>query len=471
MAFLPPDPLSSSSISELGDQLRRGAASCESITAAYLRRIDLLDARLGSFTYIANDQALTAARAVDRLLATGIDLGPLMGMPVAVKDLFTVSGMPTKAGSDLPISDLVQPEGSFVTALKRAGCVILGKTRMSEFALGGINFKHRVPWNPWDATTQRTPGGSSSGSAVAMAGGLCAFAVGSDTGGSVRLPAALCGVFGYKSTAGLWPVDGVFPLAPTLDSIGTFSATARDAAIVASTLTGRPAPVAASLSGMRLGRPLTLFFDDLAPEVDACVRQALSELERAGVEIVPIDVPEASEIDTAFSRLVPAELLAHLGRERFVSGKDVVDPVVWQRVSHAFDLSATDYNLLVERHRALCEIAEERMRGLDGWVTPTTNMLAMPLGDYATVDAAAAWNALSSRNSRAANLFGQCAISLPIQTEPAALPVGLQIVCEARHDSKLLSIALAIEDVVGRPPSPDLSGFVDSGAASGSSVA
>jgi aspartyl-tRNA(Asn)/glutamyl-tRNA(Gln) amidotransferase subunit A len=190
--------------------------------------------------------------------------------------------MPATAGSQLDIADLVPAEGPFVQALKRAGCVILGKTRTTEFALGGINLKHRIAWNPWDATMHRTPGGSSSGSAVATAAGLCVFAIGSDTGGSVRIPAALCGVVGYKATAGLWPIEGVFPLSHTLDSIGIFTATVHDAAVAFGALTGQSIPERSALDGLRLGKPLNHFFDDLAPEVDGCMAHALAHLAGCG---------------------------------------------------------------------------------------------------------------------------------------------------------------------------------------------
>jgi aspartyl-tRNA(Asn)/glutamyl-tRNA(Gln) amidotransferase subunit A len=175
---------------------------------------------------------------------------------------------------------------------------------------------------------------------------------------------------------------------------------------------------------------------------------------------VPIEVPEAHEIDEVFAHVVPAELLAYLGRERVIAGQDVVDPVVWGRVSQAMEFDAIDYIRLVQRQRALCAIANKRMRRLDGWITPTVNRVALPLADYRTVGAAAAWNALTSRNSRPANLFGQCAISIPIQREPAALPVGLQIVCNGGEDHKLLSIALAIEEILGPSPRGDVAAFI-----------
>src|SRR5262249_37326030 len=156
------------------------------------------------------------ARGVDRLLASGTDLGPLMGVPVTVKDLFTVEGMGRpKLGSALDVDDLVEPEGAFIRRLKRAGCIILGTTRMTEFAFGLVNLPEPPPWNPCDLQVHRMPGGSSSGAAAALAAGMCALSVGSDTGGSVRHPAAMCGLVGLKTTVGMWPTDGVFPMSTT----------------------------------------------------------------------------------------------------------------------------------------------------------------------------------------------------------------------------------------------------------------
>src|SRR6185437_6623249 len=183
MKNLPADPLDAITLEEFGRRLRSGRMTCESATRAYVERIGLL--------------------------ASGTDLGPLMGVPVAIKDLFTVDGMPRpRCGSDVDISDLVPPEGEFVRRLKRAGCVILGKTRMTEFAFGLVNVAHPTPWNPVDSQVHRMPGGSSGGSAAALAAGMCAFSIGSDTGGSVRHPAAMCALFGYKATSGMWPTDG-----------------------------------------------------------------------------------------------------------------------------------------------------------------------------------------------------------------------------------------------------------------------
>ena len=182
-------PGAAQDLPQISRDLRSGALTSQALVEAALSRLATLEPRMQAFSYLDGDRALRHAKAIDQLRAAGIDLGPLMGLPVAVKDLLTINGMPTHAGSRVDIQDLVPAQGSFVAALNRAGCVVLGKTRTSEFAMGGYNPSHPLPWNPCDAHTQRMTGGSSHGSAVAMAAGVAAFTVGSDTGGSVRWPA------------------------------------------------------------------------------------------------------------------------------------------------------------------------------------------------------------------------------------------------------------------------------------------
>ena len=459
MSALPADPLDGITLAEFGRRLRGGSITSERATRNYLERIALLDPKIGAFVHIAGERALEQAIALDRLLASGTDLGPLMGVPIAVKDLITVDGMPRpRCGSEVDISDLVEPEGEFARRLKRAGCVILGKTRMTEFAFGLVNVNHRTPWNPVDAKVHRMPGGSSSGSAAALAAGMCAFSIGSDTGGSVRHPAAMCALFGHKTTYGLWPTDGVFPLSTTLDSIGPFTRCAADAALVYGVLSARPLPRRVGLAGLRLGRPDRHYFEELAPDVAKATDQALRRLADAGVQIVPIDVPEAAEIDTVFGPILSAELLGLLGRERFVGAKDILDPIVWDRASPLLDYRATDYVRARRRHEELCRIALEKMRGLDGWVTATTPDAPVPLEEHRTPQKAAAWIRRGTRNTRPGNLFGQCAVSLPIPG--ADLPVGLQIVCAPGEDDRLLSISQAVEERLGVPARADMSPFL-----------
>ena len=214
-------------LSDYGTALRRGAFTAETAVRAFLDRIAAENDVLDAFTFVDADGAIAAARAVDLHLKARTDLGPLMGVPVALKDLYAATGLPMTAGSRVDISDRTPREGPIVEALKRGGAIVLGKTRTTEFAFGTYNPTHPTPRNPCDRATHRMPGGSSSGSAVAQAAGLCAVAFGTDTGGSVRQPAALCGVAGFKATAGRLPMEGVFPLSPTFDSPGWFAQSGR----------------------------------------------------------------------------------------------------------------------------------------------------------------------------------------------------------------------------------------------------
>lgn len=450
-------PTAFEGLDALGRSLRTGGSTAEEITTAYLKRIETLDSYLGAFTHVAAASALATAQAIDLMLANGMDLGPLMGVPIAVKDLYSVSSMPTTAGSDVDVRDLVRPEGPFIGRLRRAGCVILGKTKTTEFAAGTINLIHKPPRNPWSVEAPLMPGGSSSGSAVAMAADLCALSLGSDTGGSVRQPAALCGTFGYKCTSGMWPVDGVFPLSTTLDSLGLFARSARDVAIAYSVLQGTPAPSPAALRGLRVGKPRQRFFEDLQPEVEAVTNEALEALQRAGVEIVPFDLPEVSASDETFARLVPTELAAFLGAERIRTSAERIDPVVRSRLESAGSLSAVEYIQLLERHRASVRSAAGRLMELDAWVAPTCPLLPVAVGDCNTVETAVAWNKRSLRNTQPVNYLGQCAVSVPLGLGPSRLPVALQITCAPNEDRRLLSIAMAIENILGMGPRPNLS--------------
>ncbi|MBA3589511.1 amidase [Methylibium sp.] len=440
----------------LGRALRERRVSAVEVVRDCLARIAALEPRLQAFMHLDAERAMAHARAIDLLRASGVDLGPLMGVPVAVKDLYTVDGMPTTAGSRIDIQDLVPPQGSFVRALLRAGCVLLGKTRTTEFALGGFNFDQPPPWNPCDLQQPRMTGGSSHGSAVAMAAGLAGFTVGGDTGGSVRWPAALCGVVGYKASSTHWGGDGVFPLSPELDSVGFFTRSVHDAALVDAALADRPLRQPPAIDALTLAVPAQHFMENLDGPVAQCFDAALERLRRAGARIVDIEVPEASEIDEVFRSLVPADLLAFLGRARMEAQLDRLDPVAAERLQVAFGVRADDYVKMLARRRALERIVTERSRGIDAWVTPTVPMLPHPTANYPTVADVAAWNRLATQNTRPGNLFGQCGISLPIHHLGSALPVGLQLCASAGQDEALLDLARTVENVLGCPDPPVL---------------
>lgn len=456
MSSQTPNPFAALDLASFARMLRDGTIGAEAVTRACLSRIAAFDSRIGSFTHVAADSAIATARGVDAMLRAGVDLGPLMGMPTALKDLFFVDGMPTRAGSRVDIADLVGPEGSLIRKLKRQGAIILGKLKQSEFALA-TTISHDTPWNPWDLEIKRQAGTSSGGSAVAMACGFVAFTIGTDAGGSVRQPAALNGVVGYKSTVGYLPTDGALELTSTFDSVGTFHASAADAAYVLAGLRDEAPIMKRPARGLRLGLDRRLALADCAPEVAARTEVALAALSRGGVELVAIDMPGAAEVSLMAGKLVPAEMVAYFGRERLLANRERIDPVAWERLEPGLALPAHEYIALLRLHRRLVGQGLAAMEGLDGWVMPTVSDLPLPVRDFATVERARHWNARINGCARLVNYLGQCAVSLPLSPPRAGdLPVGLQLVCAPGADRQLLAIAMGVEDVLGRAPPPPL---------------
>ena len=459
---LPPDPLHGLGLGAIAATLRRGELTSECLLEAYLARIDVLEPILNCFECIDVVRARTHARAIDQLLQAGIDLGPLMGVPIAVKGMFAIDGLEASAGSKLPIADLIGAEGSFIRNLKRIGCVIIGTTKMAELALGGrtgINPLQGTPRNPWDQKDYRVPGASSSGSAVAVSAGLCALAIASDTGGSARLPAALCGIFGVKTTAGLWPTDGMFPSVPPLDTIGLMTTSAADAAWAFSAISKTEVPKARMLRGLRLGRPRPVFFDNLDPAINRCVETALGRLTELGASVVDVDVPEVAGIGNKFAPLLQAYIIASLGRERFVRNRELIGSWTWDRIAPALDMRADHCLSLLQDLKKLAHTIQMRLAHYDAWITPTAGFLAPTVENGKRLDEGQSFGpgtGPSTQRRLAVNLSGLCAASIPIHHLGASLPVGLQVICPPHQEEKLFSIALAIEMAVGRPQGPNL---------------
>jgi aspartyl-tRNA(Asn)/glutamyl-tRNA(Gln) amidotransferase subunit A len=446
-----PLPPAAAGLEALARDFREGRSTAAQLARRALDRIAALEPRLNAFLHLDAARALAHAQALDRLRAAGIDLGPLMGVPVVVKDHFSVKGMPTAAGTRLDIQDLVAPQGPFVESLLSGGCVLLGKTRATEFALGGFNLTSPPPWNPCDAGQPRMTGGSSHGSAVAMAAGLVGFAAGSDTGGSVRWPAALCGVVGYKASASHWSCEGVFPLAAELDSLGIFTHSARDAWWVEAALARRAPAALPPPDTVTVALPRAHFLEQLDDAVGATFELAVRKLVDAGFRVREIELPEAREIDEVFKSLVPAELLAFLGRARLEGQLHRLDPVAADRLQAAFSLPADDYVRLRRRRLEIQRSVKRRLQGFDAWLSPTVPVLPAPTSAFTSVAEVAAWNALCTRNTRPGNLFGHCGISLPVQHLSASLPVGLQLCANGGEDASLLALACTVEQVLGRP--------------------
>jgi aspartyl-tRNA(Asn)/glutamyl-tRNA(Gln) amidotransferase subunit A len=294
-------------------------------------------------------------------------------------------------------------------------------------------------------------GGSSHGSAAALAAGLCAFSIGSDTGGSVRLPAALCGVFGFKSTVGAWSTEGVFALSPMLDSVGVFTRSAADAALVFSALGDQPPEDVPPPGALRLGKPKSYFFDELDEPVNRAVDAALEKLKYAGVEIVDVDIPDVEVTMPMFAKLLFAEFVAVFGKDRLQAGQSSIDPVPWARIQACFDIEAKALATAQRAHYSAVAAAMETMDGVDALLYPTTPFVACPVTEVQTLEASLAWNLRSGRLTRPGNFFGQCGTSIPVQA-PGDLPVGLQVISKPNADASLLAISRTVEPIVRSRP-------------------
>ena len=438
------------SLAEYGDGLRRGTLGATATVERLLAVIEKENRTLDAFTYVDADRALATAAAIDALVAAGTDLGPLMGVPIAIKDLYAVDGMPLTAGSRVDVRDRTPAQGSIVRALARGGAIVIGKTRTTEFAFGTFNPSHPTPRNPADRAVHRMPGGSSSGSAVAEAAGLCAIAFGSDTGGSVRQPAALCGVAGFKPTAGRLPLDGIFPLSPTFDSPGWFAHRVADLALVWQALSNEAQARARPLDTLVLGKPDAHFFDDLDADVARAVNAAETALRKAGARIVPVTLPPLTDLDAAFGAYLAAELVAHLGAERVRANLDRMDPVAASRITPGLALEAHAFLTLSRRFKEVAQRAQSAIADVDALLTPTCPRIAPPVDTMLAPDKAAAWSRDALRFTRPGNLFGFCGVSLPIGHLAGTLPVGLQLMGRSGQDAELLAIAAAVEAIVGR---------------------
>jgi len=459
MSQLEPDHYADG-LTGFGQRLRNGEVSIEATIEASLARIEKLNPALEAFECIDNQRAIQTAKALDVLLTNGTDLGPLMGVTVAVKDIIAVDGMPTTHGSNYQPDHLQFAEGSLVKSLRSAGCIIIGKTKTVEFALGptGINSSRGTPWNPWDAEQHRIPGGSSSGSAVAVASGMCGFALGSDTGGSIRIPACYNGIFGLKTTLGQWPTDGVFPLSATFDSIGPLCRSAKDAQLIQQVVTGESIAPETTLNGLRFGIPQQVFLDDLDAEVKTAFDTAVNKLQSAGVQFVEVDFPESAEREVLMPAIMGAEIIDALGAEGFKKALPGMDPVTGARAAQGLDVKGHDYVAAKKRLQQLEQLAADKCTGTDAWISPTCLMLPPTLHEVEQSKSVEKRALLSSRNTQPANLFRLCASSLPLPVD--GLPVGLQLMMSGGDDSRLLSTSIALETLLGIPAAPVLQGFI-----------
>jgi aspartyl-tRNA(Asn)/glutamyl-tRNA(Gln) amidotransferase subunit A len=395
-------------------------------------------------------QAAAAADAADARARDGISLGPLDGMVVSIKDLFDVAGEVTRAGSKL-LAEEGKPataDAPVVGRLRRAGAVIVAKTNMTEFAFSGIgaNPHYGTPGNPADR--KRAPGGSSSGGAVAAADGMCEVTIGSDTGGSTRVPASLCGITGFKPSRQRIPTEGAFPLSYTLDSIGPMAKTVAPCAHADAVMANEdPRPFdAAPLAGLRVGVPQGAPLENLDATVGKRFPEALDRLEKAGMRLSAEKfMPLFDRMDTVNAKggIAPAEAFA-VHRDRLGRRGDAVDPNVRVRIERAAKISAADYVDMLHDRAALIREMDARLAEFDVLAMPTTPVVSPLLADVEKQEEFFRWNGRVLRNTSVWNFFDACAITLPLPRE-GGLPTGLMLVARNGRDRRLLSIAAGVE--------------------------
>lgn len=385
--------------------------------------------------------------------APGLAALPLGGLPVSTKDLFDLTGQPTPAGSAvLQGARPAARDAGAVARLRHAGGLVLGRTNMTEFAFSGVgvNPHHGTPANPADAQVPRIPGGSSSGAAVSVATGAAFIGLGSDTGGSIRIPAALCGLVGFKNTARLTPLDGALPLSTTLDTACALTRSVRDAILAHEILSGHPvARGGAPLAALRLAVPGTLMLDGLDAGVTRAFERTLARLRAAGAQIEEIALPDIGELAAinATGGFSAAESYAwHRGL--LATHGDGYDPRVRGRIERGAAMKAWEYIELAAARRAWIGRMEAAMAGFDALLSPTVPIVAPPIAEVAPGaardDAFFRVNGLLLRNTSVVNMLDGCAISIPCH-EPDELPAGLMIWDRALRDDNVLHIARQVE--------------------------
>jgi len=451
------------SVSELSDQIHAGALSPIDLMEHLLARVDSLNGKLNAFRPLDPDRSLAAARAAEIALQAGQDWGPLHGIPFAVKDIIDIKGLPTTAGARSLGNAIAESDATVVLKLRRAGMVILGKTQTVKFAMGapGINRDHGTPHNPW-AEDHHVPGGSSSGSAVAVAAGLVPAALGTDTGGSVRIPAALCGTVGLKTTVGQVSRAGVFPISSTLDSVGPLTRSVEDAALLYQAMNGpdvrdpstRDADdhdvlfrLRNGVRGMRIAIAEGALWDDVDPQVASAVRAAGDVFAGLGAHVEFLELTEAKDVLAANPRLLISSVEGFLAHETLLGPEyDDYDDTLRFRLAEGANAPAAAYL----RARSACESlsarALETLADVDAFLAPTTANPALPVAEVdASSESYQYWNGAYSRNTLVGNLLGLCAVTVPCGFNERGLPIGLMVHAKPHCEAVALRVAYAYE--------------------------
>jgi len=441
-------------LAALADDLETGRTNARKLVDECLDRIaDKSGEGSRAFIHVDIEAAIEAAKAMDRLREVKAAPSRFAGIPVSIKDLFDIKGQVTRAGSRaLEDSKPAEADAPVVTRLRRAGFIVIGRTNMTEFAYSGIgiNPHYGTPRSVWRRSVGHVPGGSSSGAAVSIADGMAHGALGTDTGGSCRIPAAYNGIVGFKPTQRRAPREGGVPLSFTLDSFGPLARTVGCCAVLDAVLADEPVqPLQPRpIKGMRLAVPTTVALDELDDEVARTFERALETLSRHGALIERIAVPEFLDVGVmnANGGFAAAESYAW-HRYLIASHGDVYDPRVSMRILRGEAISAADYIDLLEARKSLIARATVRLAPYDAVVMPTTANTPPRIADLADDKAFAKANLLSLRNCTLINMIDGCAISLPCHRE-GEIPIGLMLAASGESDRRIFELAAAMEAVI-----------------------
>lgn len=442
----------SRTIAELARALRAGEVTSESVTAACLERIAARNREINAFISVLGESALAGARQADQELSEGRDRGPLHGVPVSLKDLIDVEGLPTTAGSRVREGHVARRDAPIVAALRGAGAVLVGKTNLHEFAFGTTNEDSafgpaRHPLDP-----NRSPGGSSGGSAASVLDGMACASIGTDTGGSVRIPSAVCGLVGLKPSLGEISVDGVVPLSTTLDHVGPLCRSVEDAALVYHALAGSPSalPRAREPRGLRIGVLRGYFTALQDPQIAALFERACERLASAGVRIETVDVPHAGDITPIYLHIVLAEAAAYHAKTLDGRAEDYT-PNVRIRLEMGRYVLAEDYVRALRGRDVLIREVDAALAVCDALLLPTLGIAATKLGAD-TVRIGTAEEPIRNVMLRLTQLFnitGHPAITIPCGKTIEGFPAGAQLVGTRNRTTALLDVAAALEPYLG----------------------
>jgi aspartyl-tRNA(Asn)/glutamyl-tRNA(Gln) amidotransferase subunit A len=403
-----------------------------------------------AFIKVHADAARAMADAMDMLRRAGRAPSRYAGIPIGLKDLFDIAGEPTPAGSRaLANAPPAVGNAPVVQRMLAAGFVSVGRTNMTEFAFSGlgINPHYGTPRSPWDRATGRIPGGSSSGTAVAVADGMVAAGLGTDTGGSCRIPAAFCGIVGYKPTARRVPIDGVLPLAPSLDSVGPLAPSVACCAVIDAILAGEPPtpPAPIALGGLQFAVPENFALDGMDAPVGAAFDRALNTLSTLGATITGVRFPSFAGISAINAKGGFAASEAFAWHRALLAEKGTLyDPRIRPRIARGELQSAADYVELVNARRRLIAEFDAATRDFDALLLPTTPIVAPTIAELDEEREYNRQNQLILRNTAVGNFLDRCAISLPCH-RPGEPPVGLMAMGETMGDARLIRIAAAVE--------------------------